>query len=100
MMRIPLIVFIFMMVSMMVSPNVFGDCYTNERGRTECSNGQQAAGYNANTGEAWKSERNQNGVATTQTSAGGKAKTKNGKGVYSSASGKKCYKTANQHGCT
>ena len=79
---------------------MFGECYINDYGHTECSNGQQAAGYNANTGEAWKSERNRNGVATTQTSAGGEAKSKNGKGVYSSASGKKCYKTANKHGCT
>lgn len=95
-MRIPLIIFILMMAS----SNVFGECHTNDHGQTVCSNGQQAAGYNAKTGKAWKSEKNQNGVATTQTSAGGKAKTKNGKGVYQSASGKKCYKTANKHGCT
>jgi hypothetical protein len=99
-MRIPLIIFTLLMFSSVVSRNVYAECYTNERGRTECSNGQQAGGYNAHTGNAWKSERNQNGVATTQTSAGGKAKTKNGKGVYSSANGKKCYKTANKHGCS
>jgi hypothetical protein len=75
------------------------ECYTNARGRYVCSNGQEAGGYNANTGNAWKSEKNQNGVATTQTSAGGKAKTKNGKGVYQSPTGKDCYKTAYHHGC-
>jgi hypothetical protein len=99
-MRISQIIFILTLASMTASPNVFGECYKNERGRTVCSNGQQAAGYNARTGKAWKSERNQNGVATTQTSAGGTAKTKNGKGVYTSANGKKCYKTANKHGCS
>ena len=29
----------------------------------------------------------------------GTAKTKNGRGFYESATGKKCYKTANRHGC-
>jgi len=94
-MRIPAII----LILLMCSSSAFGECYTNERGRTECSNGQQAGGYNAKTGNAWKSERNQNGVATTKTSSGGQAKTKNGKGVYQSANGKKCYKTANKHGC-
>jgi hypothetical protein len=51
------------------------------------------------TGNAWKSEKNPAGVATTETSAGGEAKTKNGKGVYKSPSGKKCVKTANNQGC-
>lgn len=87
------------MVSTMFTPKVFGECYTNARGRTECSNGQEAGGYNASTGNAWKSERNQNGVATTQTSRGGRAKTKNGKGVYQSPNGKDCYHTADNHGC-
>jgi len=81
------------------SSSAFADCYTNALGRVVCSSGEQAGGYNANTGTAWKSTRNQNGVATTQTSAGGKAKTKNGKGVYQSPNGKDCYKTANNHGC-
>jgi hypothetical protein len=83
----------------MLSTSAFGECYQNSYGRTECNNGEQAGGYNSHTGTAWKSEKNQNGVASTQTSRGGRAKTKNGKGVYQSASGKNCYKTANSHGC-
>jgi hypothetical protein len=81
------------------STNAFAECSTTATGRTVCNNGQEAGGYNANTGTAWKSERNQNGVATTQTSKGGEAKTKNGKGVYQSPSGKTCMKTANNQGC-
>ena len=87
------------LVLMALSSSAFAKCTTNERGRTVCSNGQAAGGYNANTGNAWKSEKNANGVATTQTSKGGEAKTKNGNGVYKSPNGKDCYKTANSHGC-
>jgi len=94
-MRIAVIILTLMVFSSSASAN----CVTNERGRVVCSNGEEAGGYNARTGNAWKSERNQNGVATTQTSAGGKAKTKNGKGVFHTANGKDCYKTANSHGC-
>jgi hypothetical protein len=94
-MRIPVIV----LMVMLFSSSAFANCVTNNRGRVVCSNGEEAGGYNAKTGNAWKSERNQNGVATTQTSAGGKGKTKNGKGVYKSPSGKDCYKTASSHGC-
>jgi hypothetical protein len=81
------------------SSTVSAECYTNARGRYVCNNGQVAGGYNAKTGNAWKSQKNQNGVATTQTSAGGEAKTKNGRGVYQSPNGKNCYKTANNYGC-
>jgi len=94
-MRIALII----LTLMLFSSSAFANCVTNERGRVVCSNGSEAGGYNANTGKAWKSSRNQNGVATTQTSAGGKAKTKNGKGVVHTANGKDCYKTANNYGC-
>ena len=66
-MRIPVIV----LTLMVFSSSAFANCVTNERGRVVCSNGEEAGGYNAKTGNAWKSERNQNGVATTQTSAGG-----------------------------
>ena len=83
----------------LLSSNAFANCVTNDRGQVVCSNGSDAAGYNSRTGNAWKSERNQYGVATTQTSAGGKGKTKNGKGVYKGANGKTCYKTASSHGC-
>ena len=84
---------------MVFSSSAFAECVTNARGRVVCNNGEQAGGYNAKTGNAWKSQRNQNGIATTQTSSGGEAKTKNGKGVYQSPSGKNCYKSANGHGC-
>jgi hypothetical protein len=84
---------------MVFSSSAFAECVTNARGHVVCNNGEQAGGYNAKTGNAWKSGRNQAGVATTQTSAGGEAKTKNGKGVYQSANGKDCYKTAYNHGC-
>jgi len=59
----------------------------------------QASGSNPNTGQSWSSEQNSSGVTTTQSSRGGEAKTKNGKGVYTSPSGKKCAKTDNYHGC-
>ena len=94
-MRIPAII----LTVMMFSSSALAECVKNARGRTVCSNGQEAGGYNARTGNAWKSETNEAGVTTTQTSRGGEAKTKNGKGVYTSPSGKKCYKTANNQGC-
>jgi len=75
------------------------ECHTNARGRTVCGNGEDAGGYNRRTGTAWKSEENDAGVKTTETSRGGEAKTKNGKGVYKSPSGKTCVKTANNQGC-
>ncbi len=84
---------------MVFASSARANCVTNERGRVVCSNGEDAGGYNSRTGTAWKSTKNQNGVATTQTSRGGTAKTKNGKGVYQSPNGKNCYKTANSHGC-
>lgn len=84
---------------MVFSSSAFADCTTSAFGRVGCSNGEQAEGYNAHTGNSWNSERNQNGVATTQTSSGGKAMTKNGRGVYKSPNGKSCYKTASRHGC-
>ena len=94
-MQVPVI----LLTLMLFSPSAFANCVTNERGRVVCGNGDTAAGYNSRTGTAWKSTRNQNGVATTQTSRGGTAKTKNGKGVYQGPNGTNCYKTANSHGC-
>jgi hypothetical protein len=83
----------------LLASSAHANCVTNMRGRVVCSNGTEAGGYNAKTGNAWKSQTNQNGVATTQTSRGGEAKTKNGKGVYHGPNGKDCYKTASSHGC-
>jgi hypothetical protein len=92
-------IIVFVMTMMMLSATAFGSCYTNQYGRRVCTNGENAGGYNRRTGTAWKSEKNQYGVATTQTSKGGTVKTKNGRGVYEGPNGKKCYKTANRHGC-
>ena len=93
-------ILVIILTLMLFSSSAFAKCTTNARGRTVCSNGQDAAGgVNTRTGTAWKSEKNQAGVTTTETSRGGEAKTKNGKGVYQSPSGKKCVKTANNHGC-
>ncbi|AXE92144.1 hypothetical protein CUJ90_07060 [Paraburkholderia terricola] len=89
----------FILACMMLSSSVFANCVTNARGESVCGNGQTAGGYNRNTGNAWKAQKNQNGVTTTQTSKGGEAKTKNGKGVYKSPSGKTCYRSANSQGC-
>jgi hypothetical protein len=82
-----------------LSTNAFAECATNARGETACGNGQAAAGYNKNTGTAWKSQTNQNGVRTTQTNRGGEAKTMNGKGVVKGPGGTTCYKSATSHGC-
>jgi len=74
-------------------------CRTTATGRTVCSNGENAAGYNSRTGTAWKSQENQNGVRTTESSKGGEAKTKNGMGVYEAPNGTKCAKGKNHKGC-
>jgi hypothetical protein len=94
-MRIPVLI----LTVMLASSSVYASCYTNALGHVVCNNGQAAGGYNANTGTAWKSQRGQYGVAHTQTSRGGQAMTKNGKGVYKSPNGTNCYKSANSHGC-
>jgi hypothetical protein len=83
---------------MLSSSSAYAACYTNAMGRVVCNNEQRSTGYNANRGTTRTSETN-HGVTTTQTSGGGEAKTKNGKGVYTSPSGQKCYKTANNSGC-
>lgn len=78
----------------------FADCTRMPNGRTVCDNGQSAGGYNPNTGNAFKSQTNENtGVTTTQTSRGGTAKTKNGKGVVTTPGGKTCAKGPNNQGC-
>ena len=90
----------FMAAALMVfCSNVQATCYKNLRGKIVCGNGQAAAGYNPHSGTAWKSEKNQYGVTTTETSRGGEAKSRNGKGVYKSPNGTTCYKSANSHGC-
>jgi hypothetical protein len=81
------------------SMHAFAECTTTAMGRKVCNNGQAAAGYNSNRGTAWTANKNQNGVTTAQTSNGGKSKSKNGKGVYTSPSGKTCVRTATNQGC-
>ena len=88
-----------LLMCLTVTSTAFAECATNSRGQTVCSNGQSAGGYNRNTGTAWTSQTNQNGVRTTQNSRGGEAKTVNGKGVVHGAGGTTCYRTANSHGC-
>lgn len=83
----------------LISANASAECSTTATGRTVCNNGEAAGGYNSNTGNAWTAQKNQNGVTTTQTSKGGEAKTKNGKGVYKSPSGKECVRTSRNQGC-
>jgi hypothetical protein len=75
------------------------NCTTNARGKTVCSDGQTAAAVNPNTGKAAVAQKNQNGVTTTQTSSGGKAKTKNGMGVAQGPGGSTCAKGKNHQGC-
>ena len=76
------------------------DCYKNARGKTVCSNGQTGVAVNPNTGNVGVSQKNQNGVTTTQTTNGGKAKTKNGVGVAQGPGGTDCAKGKNHEGCT
>jgi hypothetical protein len=77
-----------------------GNCVKNRRGQTVCSNGKTAVAVNPHTGNAAVAQKNSNGVTTTQTSNGGQAKTKNGKGVAQGPGGTTCVKTANNQGCT
>ncbi|MGZ6182885.1 MAG: hypothetical protein ACXWNV_12650 [Vulcanimicrobiaceae bacterium] len=90
---------VLLLTFILLSSGVSAECVTNARGRTVCGNGEKAVAVNPHTGTAATAQKNQNGVTTTQTSKGGKAKTKNGKGVYKSPSGTKCVKTANNAGC-
>jgi hypothetical protein len=88
-----------LLVCAMLCANVSAECARNARGETVCGNGQTGGGYNSNTGTAWTSQTNQNGVRTTQTNRGGEAKSMNGKGVVHGPGGTTCYRTANSHGC-
>jgi hypothetical protein len=76
------------------------DCVKNARGETVCGNGRSAAAVNPNTGRGAAAHKNSNGVTTTQTTNGGKAKTKNGMGVAQAPNGKTCAKGKYEEGCT
>lgn len=58
-----------------------------------------AAAYNPRTGNAAVSQTNARGVTTTQTRAGGEAKTKNGMGVAQGPGGKTCAKGRGEAKC-
>lgn len=75
------------------------ECATNARGRTVCGNENQAATVNRNTGNVVTSEKGPYGATTTESSRGGKAVTKNGKGVYTGPGGTTCVRTANGQEC-
>lgn len=75
------------------------DCVRTATGKVVCGNGQNAGSYNPNTGTVKKTETNDLGVKTTETSRGGKAKTKNGVGVVQTPGGTTCVKTRNNKGC-
>jgi len=90
-----------MMMCMFLASGLFAqNCRKNALGETVCGNGQNAAAVNPNTGKAATAQKNQNGVTTTHGSAGGQAKTKNGKGVAEGPNGKKCAKGSRHQGCT
>ena len=81
------------------SSNIYAECVKTPTGRTVCNNGQAGGAYNPNTGNARKSQTNQMGVTTTETSRGGQAKTKNGMGAVQTPGGKTCVKTRYNKGC-
>jgi hypothetical protein len=86
---------LFLTTSLLAQQN----CVTNARGKVVCSDGKTAAAVNPNTGKAAVAQKNQNGVTTTQTNTGGKAKTKNGMGVAKGPGGETCAKGKNNQGC-
>ena len=57
------------------------------------------AAYNPHTGNAAVSQKNANGVTTTQTLRGGEAKTKNGMGVVQGPGGKTCARGRGEAKC-
>jgi hypothetical protein len=90
-----------MIACMFFASSLFGqDCVKNARGETVCGNGRSAAAVNPNTGRCAAAHKNSNGVTTTQTTSGGKAKTKNGMGVAQGPNGKTCAKGKYEEGCT
>jgi hypothetical protein len=75
------------------------DCVRTATGKLVCGNGENAGSYNPNTGTVMKTETNDYGVKTTETSRGGQAKTKNGVGVVQTPDGTTCVKTRRNQGC-
>ncbi|WP_234484294.1 hypothetical protein [Noviherbaspirillum pedocola] len=75
------------------------ECASNARGRTACGNGNEGAMVNRNTGNVVTTQKGPYGANTTESSRGGKAVTKNGKGVYTAPGGTTCVRTANGQEC-
>jgi hypothetical protein len=89
-----------MMACMLLSSGLPAqNCVENAHGKTVCSDGKTAAAVNPNSGKAAVAQKNKNGVTTTRTSTGGKAKTKNGMGVATGPGGTTCAKGLNNQGC-
>ncbi|MGZ8218335.1 hypothetical protein [Methylomagnum sp.] len=83
----------------LVCSTASAECTRLPNGRVVCGNGNEAGSYNPNTGTVRKSETNSNGVKTYESNTGAEAKTKNGKGVYQSPTGKTCVKGRYSKGC-
>jgi outer membrane lipoprotein-sorting protein len=80
----------------MLAGSAYGACTQDSSGKINC-NGQYSQ-----KAQDWRNSNQQTnsfGATTTQSNRGGEIKTKNGRAVYTSPNGKKCYKTANNRGC-
>ena len=79
------------LVCMFFTSGVYARCVSNGHGNAACGgNGNGVHTINNN---------NNNGVNHRQTRNGGKAYTKNGKGVVRGPGGTTCVRTANNQGC-
>ena len=89
------LVYTVVLVAMLAGP-VYGACTQDSSGKINCN------GKYSQKAQDWRNSNQQTnsfGVTTTQSNQGGELKTKNGRAVYTSPNGKKCYKTANNSGC-
>ena len=85
------------LVAMLAGP-AYGACRQDSSGKINC-NGQGPSGNRAQNWRNSNQDTNSFGVTTTQSNRGGEFKTKNGRAVYTSPNGTKCYKTENNRGC-
>jgi hypothetical protein len=87
------------LVAILAGP-AYGACTQDSSGKINC-NGQYSEKAQSRA-QSWRNSNQQTnsfGVTTTESNHGGEVKTKNGRAVYTSPNGKKCYKTANNRGC-
>ena len=82
----------------MLTGHAYGACTQDSSGKINC-NGQSYSGNRVQNWQNTHQQTNKYGVTTTQSNHGGQLQTKNGRAVYTSPNGKKCYKTANNAGC-